>query len=262
LDAQPLEQSKKTFVGFGMKDRVVVVTGGSRGLGRAMVDGFADAGADVAIASRKIEACRAAAAEITKRTGRRAKGYACHVGHWSELDQLVADIYADFGRIDVLVNNAGMQPHYPSPIEITEELWDKVFGVNVKGPFRLAALVGTQMVKDGGGSIINISSTGSIRPRANVIPYAAAKAGLNAMTEALAHAFGPTVRVNTIMPGPFLTDVSATWDADPVAGRAGGTLALGRAGQPEEIIGAALYLASDAGSFTTGSIIRVDGGIP
>jgi NAD(P)-dependent dehydrogenase (short-subunit alcohol dehydrogenase family) len=132
--------------------------------------------------------------------------------------------------------------------------------LNLKGPFRLSALVGERMVAGGGGVIINVSTHGSLRPHPSFIPYAASKAGLNAMTEGLALAFGPTVRVNTLMPGPFLTDISKAWDfgkENPF-----GRHALQRAGQPDEIIGAALFLMSDASSFTTGSILRADGGIP
>ena len=191
---------------------MALVTGGSRGLGRAMVLAFADAGADVVIASRKIENCRAVAAEVEAK-GRRALPVACHVGHWDELDGLVDQAYDKFGRVDVLVNNAGMSPLYPDLTAVSEELWDKVLGVNLKGPFRLTALVGTRMAAGPyGGSIINVSSTGSLRPAPHMLPYDAAKAGLNTLTEGFAKAFGPTVRVNCIMAGPFLTDISKAWD--------------------------------------------------
>jgi NAD(P)-dependent dehydrogenase (short-subunit alcohol dehydrogenase family) len=137
-----------------------------------------------------------------------------------------------------------------------------VVDLNLKGPFRLSALAGPRMEAAGGGSIINISSTGSIRPAPFMLPYDAAKAGLNALTVGFAHAFGPTVRVNCIMAGPFLTDVTASWDMDAFEAEAGRRHALGRIGQPDEVVGAALYLASDASSYTTGAVLRVDGGIP
>ena len=159
----------------------------------------------------------------------------------------------------MLVNNAGISPLYGRLSEVTEELFDKVISVNLKGPFRLAALVGERMVAAGGGSIINVSSTGAVRPTSDIVPYAAAKAGVNAMTVGLAHAFGPTVRVNAVMPGPFLTTISRAWDMDVFAERAR-TFPMRRAGQSEEIVGAALYLASDASTYTTGSILTVDGG--
>ena len=244
---------------FSLAGKVALVTGGSRGLGRAMVLGFARAGADVIITSRKLDACEAVAAEVEATTGRRALAYACHVGRWQEIDGLVEAAYGAFGKVDVLVNNAGMSPPYPRPVDVTEELYDKVLDVNLKGPFRLTALVGTRMSEGDGGSIINVSSTASIRPGPNVIPYAAAKAGLNAMTEAFAYAYGPKVRVNCIMPGPFLTDISRAWDMDAF-NRQAQQFALRRGGDPDEIVGAALYFASDASSFTTGAVLRVDGG--
>ncbi len=244
---------------FDLSGKVALVTGGSRGLGREMVAGFAQSGADVVIASRDAASCADYAREISAATGRRALGIGVHVGHWSELDGLVDAAYAEFGRVDVLVNNAGMSPLYDSAAAISEELFDKVIGVNLKGPFRLAALVGTRMAADSGGSIINISSAAAVRPRADVLPYAAAKAGLNALTVGLARAFGPTVRCNAIMAGTFMTDVSASWDEQRFAERAR-TFALQRGGEPREIVGTALYLASDASSYTTGAVITVDGG--
>jgi NAD(P)-dependent dehydrogenase (short-subunit alcohol dehydrogenase family) len=244
---------------FDLTDRVVVVTGGSRGLGREMVAGFAQAGADVVIASRDAAACADYAAEITAATGRRALPYGVHVGHWDELEGLVKATYEAFGRVDVLVNNAGMSPLYESVDTLSEDLFDKVLAVNLKGPFRLAALVGTRMAAGDGGSIINISSAAAVRPRPDVLPYAAAKAGLNALTAGLARTFGPTVRCNAIMAGTFLTDVSKAWDQDRFSERSRG-FALQRGAEPAEVVGTALYLASDASSYTTGAVIAVDGG--
>jgi NAD(P)-dependent dehydrogenase (short-subunit alcohol dehydrogenase family) len=234
------------------------VTGGTRGLGLAMVRAFAAAGADVVVVSRKPEACDEVVASL-KVEGIKAAGCACHVGHWDELEPLVDRIYGEFGRIDVLVNNAGISPLYGKLSEVTEDLFDKVISVNLKGPFRLAALVGERMVAAGRGSIINVSSTGAVRPTRDIVPYAAAKAGVNAMTIGLAHAFGPAVRVNAVMPGPFLTTISRAWDMDQFAERAR-TFPLRRAGESSEIAGAVLYLASDASTYTTGTILTVDGG--
>lgn len=243
---------------FDLTGRIALITGGTRGLGRAMVLAFAQAGADVIVSSRKQDACDAVAAEISA-LGRRCQGYACHVGRWSEIDRLVERVYLEFGRVDILVNNAGISPLYADTESVTEELWDKVVGVNLKGPFRLTALVGTRMAAGEGGSIINVSSIGSLRPNKDTIPYCAAKAGLNVLTAGFADAFGPRVRVNTIMPGPFYTDISAGWDHDAFAEQRK-TFPLRRGGQPEELVGAALYFASDASSFTTGATLVVDGG--
>lgn len=255
-DAQPNVRNAREL--FDLTGRLAVVTGGTRGLGLAMVRAFASAGAEVVVVSRKPDACDEVVATLRSQ-GLKVAGCACHMGHWGELEPLVDRVYAEFGRIDILVNNAGISPLYGKLSEVSEELFDKVLGVNLKGPFRLAALVGERMVAAGGGSIINVSSTGAIRPTSDIVPYAAAKAGVNAMTIGLAHAFGPTVRVNAIMPGPFLTTIARAWDMDVFAERAR-TFPMRRAGQSEEIVGAALYLASDASSYTTGSIMVVDGG--
>ena len=243
-----------------MEGKVALVTGGSRGLGREMVLGFARAGATVAIASRKAEACEVLAKEIQRDLGRPASANACHVGHWDALGPLVDEVYETHGRIDVLVNNAGIAPLYPSLADVSEELFDKVLAVNLKGPFRLAALVGARMAAGDGGSIINISTVAAMRPTPNELPYAASKAALDVCTAGFALAYGPKVRVNSIMPGPFFTDISAGWDLDAFDEVASNHYPLGRGGRPEEIVGAALYLASDASSFTTGTVLRVDGG--
>jgi NAD(P)-dependent dehydrogenase (short-subunit alcohol dehydrogenase family) len=243
---------------FDLTGRVALVTGGSRGLGREMVLAFAAAGADLVIASRKLEACEATAEEVRSTTGRRALPVAAHMARWEDAGALAEAAYAEFGKVDVLVNNAGMSPTYPDPASVSEELWDKVLGVNLKGPFRLTALVGTRMAQGDGGSVINISSSAARFPRPGVIPYAAAKAGLNAMTVAFAHAW-PNVRVNSILPGTFLTDISKAWDQDAFA-RQAQAFALKRGGEPHEIVGPALYLASDASSYTTGALIDVNGG--
>ncbi|MBI2963889.1 MAG: glucose 1-dehydrogenase [Deltaproteobacteria bacterium] len=245
---------------FDLGGKAALVTGGSRGLGREMALAFAQLGADVMIASRKQDSCDQTAEEIRRATGRRVIGRACHVGRWKDLDALADAAYAEFGAVDVLVNNAGMSPVYPSVDAVGEELWDKVLDVNLKGPFRLTALVGTRMAQGRGGSIINVSSGAAARPTPDVIPYAAAKAGLEAMTIGFAHAFGPRVRVNAIQAGPFFTDISKAWDMEAFQRLARERLALRRGGEPSEIVGAAVYLASRAASFTTGAVLRVDGG--
>jgi NAD(P)-dependent dehydrogenase (short-subunit alcohol dehydrogenase family) len=245
---------------FDLIGKVAVVTGGSRGLGAAMSRAFSAHGASVVVASRKQEACTALAEELTAATGREMAGIACHVGRWDDCDALVRGVYERFGRVDVLTNNAGMSPLYPSLAEVTEDLFDKVLAVNLKGAFRLSSLVGSRMAEGDGGSIINISSTAAVEPGVGQLPYAAAKAGLNTLTLGLSRSFGPQVRVNGIMPGAFLTDVSKSWDMEQFTRRARTSIALGRGGEAHEIVGAALYLASDASSYTTGAIIKIDGG--
>jgi len=246
---------------FDLNGRVALVAGGSRGLGRAMALGFARAGDDVVIASRNGAACDEFAAEVTAETGRRALGVDAHVGRWESLDRLVDTVYLEFGKVDVLVNNASMSPLYGSVENVSEELFDKTNGVNLKGPFRLVAMVGSRMAAGDGGSIINVSTAEAVYPRPHILPYAAAKAGLNALTIWFAHTWGPTVRVNAIMADIFLTDVSRSWDAEAFARRAEG-FALGRGGEAEEIEGDASSWLPRTPSYTTGSIITVDGGQP
>ncbi len=240
--------------------KIALVTGGGQGLGYAMALGFAEAGADLVIASRKIAKCQEAAGAITSLTGRRVLPVACNVGSWSEVDALVETVYEQLGRIDVLVNNAGMSPLYERLDAVSEDLYDKTMGVNLKGPFRLSALVGSRMADGDGGSIINVSSRAAVSPKAHIVPYAAAKAGLNAITVGFAHALGPKVRVNCIMAGAFRTDVTKAWDMAAFDERAQKQFALERIGEPKEVVGAALYFASDAASFTTGAILAIDGG--
>jgi NAD(P)-dependent dehydrogenase (short-subunit alcohol dehydrogenase family) len=260
----PMPQTADHQPGYGAFDltgRTAIVTGGSRGLGLAMARGLAGAGADVVVASRNLDACREAAEWIAGETGRRVMPIAVHVGRWDRLEPLIEQVVAEFGRLDILVNNAGMSPLYDDVSAISEELFDKVIAVNLKGPFKLAVAAGTYMAAHDGGSIINISSAGAVHPRPHILPYAAAKAGLNAITVGLAHTFGPRVRCNAIMAGTFATDVSRHWSPEATARRTE-TFAARRIGRPEEIVGTALYLAGDASSYTTGSVITVDGGQP
>jgi NAD(P)-dependent dehydrogenase (short-subunit alcohol dehydrogenase family) len=242
---------------FDVSGKVVLITGGTRGIGYALAKGFAEQGADLVIASRKLAACETTAAEL-RAMGRRALPWEAHVGRWTDLDGLVEAAYREFGKVDVLINNAGMSPVVESSLNTTEELIDKVLGVNLKGPFRLSALLGDRMKRAGSGSIINITSTAAVRPLPEFGPYAAAKAGLNVLTRAHAHEFGPAVRVNAIMCGPFWTDASRSWreEADRTSDSA-----VRRIGRPDEVLTTALYFASAASSFTTGAVLELSGGI-
>lgn len=240
---------------FDLSGKIALITGGSRGLGRQMALAFADNGADIIIASRKIEACEAVADEV-RALGRKALAISVNASRWADMDRLADEAYGAFGRVDILVNNAGMSPAIPSPA-VSEEWFDKIIGLNFKGPFRLAANIGQRMMDGTGGVIINTSSTAALVPMPHVVPYSGAKAALNAMTVSLAAEFGPKVRVNAISAGPFLTDISKAW---PEEMRQSFDNMAGRPGRPEEIVTTALYLASPASSFTTGAIIRCDGG--
>jgi NAD(P)-dependent dehydrogenase (short-subunit alcohol dehydrogenase family) len=244
---------------FRLDGKVALVTGGSRGLGKEMILAFARCGADVVIASRKEAACSELAREVENETGQRTLAVGAHVGKWNECDELAQRALDHFGKVDVLVNNAGMSPVYPSVLEITEALYDKVMDVNLKGAFRLSAVLGTAMMEADGGSIINVSSVAAVQPSPGEIPYGAAKAGLHSLTRSLARTFAPKVRVNCIMPGAFLTDISKAWPKEMLAAMEH-VVPLQRGGAPDEIVGAALFLASDASRYATGSIVKIDGG--
>jgi NAD(P)-dependent dehydrogenase (short-subunit alcohol dehydrogenase family) len=245
---------------FDLSGRVAVVTGGSRGIGRVIAETFAAAGAHVVIASRKADACEQAAAEIRAATGRRVIAVPTHVGHWDECGRLADAVHDEFGRCDVLVNNAGMSPLYPSLGAVTEDYFDRVIGVNLKGPFRLASLFGERMAAADGGSIINVSTIGSLTPSSTETVYSAAKAGLNAVTVGLAEAYAPRVRSNAILPGVVRTDITKAWTAEQWA-QFTAAVPLGRPGEPGDFAGTALWLASDASAWVTGTLIRVDGGM-
>jgi NAD(P)-dependent dehydrogenase (short-subunit alcohol dehydrogenase family) len=241
---------------FDFTGKVVLITGGSRGLGYRMAMAFAQRGADLIIASRKLENCEKVAEEV-RAHGRRALAVGVHAGKWADCDALTEQAYGEFGRVDVLVNNAGMSPACPSH-ELSEALFDSVLNLNFKGPFRLASQIGHRMAQGEGGAIINISSIASIRAAPGVVPYSGAKAALNAMTVSLAREYAPRVRVNAIVAGAFLTDIAEAWAPEQ---REVQPVALGRPGKPEEVVSAALMLASDASSYTTGALLQVDGGV-
>jgi len=239
--------------------KVVVVTGGSRGIGRAIATGFAAAGAAVVIASRKLENCEALAAELEADHGVSCHPIAYHAARWADSDRLADEVLERFGRCDVLVNNAGMSPLHDGVATISEEYYDKVLGVNLKGPFRLSVRLGAHMADNGGGSIVNVSTIGSLRPSAHEVVYAMAKAGLNALTVALSGELAPSVRVNGILPGAVDTDIAAAWSPEMRESAARGA-PLGRLGTPADFVGPALWLASERSAFVTGTLIRVDGG--
>jgi NAD(P)-dependent dehydrogenase (short-subunit alcohol dehydrogenase family) len=239
--------------------KVALVTGATRGLGRAIADALAAEGATVVVSSRKLDSCVTVAAQIAETYGVRAYPLALHVGDWDAIGPAVDSAVGELGGIDILVNNAGIAPLAPSAMEVTEALFDKTIDVNLKGPFRLMAVVGAHMHAAGGGSIINISSIGAERPSPPEATYAASKSGLNALTRAFAQEYGPAVRVNCVMPGAFATDMASEWSEefiDLVTDR----LPAGRLGDPRELAGIIVHLASPRAGYTTGALIPVDGG--
>jgi len=243
----------------GLEGKVALVTGATRGLGYSIALGLAEAGATVVVSSRKQESCEAAAEAITKATGVAAVPLALHVGAWADIEPAIDHVYAELGRLDVLVNNAGIAPLSPTLEEVSESLFDKIIEVNLRGPFRLMAVAGARMAAAGGGSIVNISSIGAVRPSPPEAMYAASKNGLNALTMAFAQEYAPSVRVNCVMPGAFATDMADGWD-DEFVGKVVDRLPAGRLGRADEVVGMVLHLAGDTAGYTTGAVIAVDGG--
>jgi NAD(P)-dependent dehydrogenase (short-subunit alcohol dehydrogenase family) len=247
---------------FDLTGKVALVTGATRGLGRAAADGLARAGAHVAVNGRKPEACERAAKEISAATGREAFAAPGHVANWDELPALVERVAARFGRIDVLVNNAGINPA-PTPIaQMTQEYWDKLHAVNVKGPLRLAQLVAPIMARSGGGSIINVITVGAFIYSPAMSAYTAGKAALHNLTRVMAAEWAAQgIRVNALAPGSFMTDMMRGAAELPgfLEGSAGLSLQK-RIAEPDEIAGSVVYLASRASSFVTGTVLMVTGG--
>ena len=249
---------------FGLDGRVAVVTGSTKGLGRAMAEGLARAGASVVVSSRKADACEQVAAEIAAATGREVAGLACHVGDWDAIPPFVDAVVERFGRIDVLVNNAGIHPGPMTVIDMTAAYLDKLYTVNLKGPVRLAGVVAPVMARTGGGSIVNVSTVGAYKGGPGVGAYTSSKAALINFTKVMATEFAPLgIRVNCISPGPFDSEMVRAADVlDPqfTTRAAAGTI-LKRIASTEEIVGAAIYFASDASSFVTGDDLSVSGGM-
>lgn len=244
-----------------LSGRIVVVTGGSRGIGRGIVQAFAENGADVVVASRKLENCEQVAAEVASSTGVQTAAFGYHAGRWEDGDRLADFVHDRFGRCDVLVNNAGVSPVYGDSIaNVSEELYDKTHAVNARGPFRLCALVAQRMYDSGGGVILNVTTAGTLRPGIDDLPYAMAKAGLNALTLALAGAFAPKVRTNLLMPGGYESDISANWP-EGWKEQAAAMNPMQRLGVPEDLANLAVFLASDAAPYLNGAQILADGGL-
>lgn len=249
---------------FRLDGRVAVVTGSTKGIGKAMARGLAAAGASVVVSSRKPDLCREVAQELREETGGEVEGIACHVGEWEAIPGFVDAIRERFGAVHVLVNNAGINPARITVENMTLEFWRKLFAVNLEGPLRLSQLVAPVMRDAGGGSIINIATMAAYSGGSTVCAYGASKAALMNLTKSMAQEFAPwNVRVNVLSPGPFLTEMveggerTAPGFKDMIAG---GTMQR-RVADPAEIVGPILYLASDASSFVTGDDLSVSGGM-
>jgi NAD(P)-dependent dehydrogenase (short-subunit alcohol dehydrogenase family) len=242
--------------------KVALITGGSRGIGRAIALGFARAGATVVVASRKQAGVDVVAAEIGD-LGGTALAVAAHVGEESAITSLVEKALAAFGRIDVLVNNAATNPHFGPLLDATPPQWDKIMQVNLRGVFLLCRQVVPHMREQGGGSIINIASIEGLRPSRVLGVYSVSKAALILLTQALAQELGPSgIRVNALAPGLIRTDFSsALWQSPELADAIAARTPLQRLGEPEDVVGAALFLASSASAYVNGAVITVDGGL-
>ena len=245
---------------FSVAGQVVLVSGGTRGIGKAIARGFAERGARVVITGRNQESAEAAAQEITS-GGEPVRPMVCDVADSRAVAKFVDRCVSDFGRIDTLVNSAGVNQRKPAA-EVTEEEYDFVVGVNLKGSVLLCQAVGKQMIRQGKGSQINIGSLTTHRPLKNLLPYAVSKAGVGQLTRLLALEWGSEgVRVNGIAPGFILTDLSRKlWSDERMKSWVDSNTPQGRLGQPEDMIGTAVFLASEASAFMTGQMLYVDGG--
>ena len=259
------EASPKTpsvFDQFSLAGRRALVTGASRGLGREIALAFAEAGADLALVGRDADRLEQVAEEVRAR-GRQAITVTADVVRLDELRRAVEQVYDAFGRLDTLVSSAGISPIWKRSTEVTADEWDVIFDTNVRATFFLCTDVGARMAEQGGGSIITLASVASVVGTPRMAVYGASKAAVAQLTRTLALEWASRhVRVNAILPGYIETDITADVLGNPYWGeKIRQATPMGRVGQPHEIAGIALYLASDASSFATGQLFLVDGGI-
>lgn len=246
---------------FDLTDKVALITGSSRGIGLAMASGLAQSGAKVVLCGRKQEGIDEAVKTIRDHGGE-ATGIPAHMGRDEDLQALVNHAVETFGGVDILVNNAATNPVFGPLLDNDDAAFDKIMEVNVKGPLNLAKLVHPIMVSRGGGSIINVSSIGGLRPEPMLGLYSMSKAALISLTKVMAAEWGgDSVRVNVLCPGLIQTQFSqALWSNEKILNSVVGKLPLKRIAQPEELVGMTVYLASAASSYCTGSVMTVDGG--
>ena len=253
---------------FSLKGKVAIITGGGRGIGQGIAFGFAKAGAKVIVTSRKAQDLEATAAEI-KAFGGEAFVLPAHLGKMDGIKDVVKTVMDKYGRIDILVNNAGASPAMGSVLDSDERLWDTIMNLNLKGTYFLSQEVAKIMKKQGGGKIINVASIDGFKPEPLVSVYSVSKAGVRMITQAFAGELAPyNIQVNTIAPGPISTKMmDSHWfnlspeEAKKAKAELESMLPMKRIGYPEDIAGAAIYLASDASNYTTGTEIIIDGGV-
>lgn len=246
---------------FSLEGRVALVTGGSRGIGRAFALGLAQAGADVVVASRKLPDLEKVSEEI-RGLGRKSLAVAAHVAKMDQIKDLVSKVKDEFGKIDILVNNAATNPVMDHALDVEERAWDTIMNLNLKGLFFLSQAVARVMKEKGGGKIINVTSIEGITP--GILPvYSISKAGVIMATKVMAREWSKyNIRVNAIAPGLTKTSFSeALWNNPEILKGAMSITPMGRIAEPEEMVGAVIYLASDTSSYTTGQIIAIDGGV-
>jgi dehydrogenase/reductase SDR family protein 4 len=247
---------------FSLKGKVALVTGGSRGIGKEIAVGLAKAGADVALASRKLPDLEEVAKEI-KAAGRKSLAIAAHVGRMEEVNNLVSKVKEEFGKIDILINNAATNPTMDAAIDIEERAWDSIMNLNLKGLYFLSQAVARVMKEHGGGKIVNVASTAGITPDILCV-YSISKAGVIMATKVMAQQWAQyNIRVNAIAPGLTKTRFSeALWANKDILQGAMFGIPLKRVAEPVEMVGAVIFLVSDASSYVTGQVLAVDGGAP
>jgi dehydrogenase/reductase SDR family member 4 len=247
--------------GFDFSGKVVLITGASRGIGEALAQEFCELGGEVILTSRKQESLDQVA-EVIRAKGGKAWPLACHIGREEDRVKLVEQVIQKYGRLDVLINNAATNPMFGPVMDATSEIWDKIFEVNVKGPFFLSKMFGARMMEKGRGAIVNVTSMAGIKPMTGLGVYSISKSALLMMTKVLAAEWGEKgIRVNAVAPGVIKTKFSeALWKNEFIRKVVEQTSPLGRLGEVDDVVGAVVFLASDAAKYITGEIMVVNGG--